>query len=120
MPKDDLISLFSGATAKWESPNGRPGKSLFKPDGTMSGEVEGSTSMFYDDGKWWVKDPNLICTKWRTWREGRTVCSRYVKVRWLVQTIPRRRFGGCNPTHIDITVDPGSGHYAVKRDCEQG
>ena len=79
LSNDDLKFYFSGATVMSETENGFPIKVITKSDGTLAGEIEGSSSVYYDDGKWWVKDPNLICEQFRIWREGRVICSKYVK-----------------------------------------
>jgi hypothetical protein len=76
---NQLKSLFTGASVRFTSEAGNPGKVQFKGNGTMSAQIDGPTDVYFDDGRWWLKEPNLICGKFQRWRSGRTVCTKYVR-----------------------------------------
>ena len=55
-----LKSLYSRATVKFETAGGNPSKINIKANGTVSGQVNTTNRVNYDDGRWWLKEPNLI------------------------------------------------------------
>ncbi len=59
-----IRSLLSGATMKFvNSRTGNPTEIQYKPDGSFSGSGSAGTRVFYFDGSWSVKEPNIYCFK---------------------------------------------------------
>ena len=52
---------------------------MFKPDGTLEGEVVGGAEIYRDSGIWWVPEAGKLCRRWNNWQDGRETCTKQVK-----------------------------------------
>lgn len=63
----------------------------YRPNGTMSGQLQAFAAAFSGDrpvtdkGKWWI-DGNRLCQRWSQWLDGRSYCYKLTRdgqtVRW--------------------------------------